>query len=194
VPALTGAVVIFLFSAAPAAAGDSKITETMKDPVARSMVDAAEYLCRKECAREHKRPRTAREKENPEFLACLKKCAVENSGEITGTYALNGSRVSGDCRDFGPAITDPGVAIEEADGTITFFSSAEMTAPLGDDWSFRGEGTCQNCDGTFREIIEGVFVKDTTGRIIFLGTRTFEDLADGCTVSYRVTYTRQREK
>jgi len=194
VPALTGAVVFFLLSAASAAASESKEGGAVKDPVARSMVAAAEYLCRKECTREHKRSGKAGDKESPEFLECLKKCRDNNPKEITGTYALNGSRSSGDCHDFGPAIVNPGVPIEEANGTVTFFSNAEIGAPLKADGSFRGEGTYPSGDCTIRETIEGRFARDATGRIIFIGTRTFEDLTGGCTVSYRVFYTRQQKR
>jgi hypothetical protein len=190
-----GAVVFFLISAAPARAADGlKDGEDVKAPVARSMVDAAEYLCRKECMREHRRSGKAGEKESPEFLECLKRCRDDNPKEITGTYALNGSSSSGDCHGFGPAIVNPGVPIEEADGTVTFFSNAEIDAPLNADGSFRGEGTYQSGDCTIREIIEGSFARDATGRIIFVGTRTFEDLTCGCTVSYRVIYTRQQKR
>lgn len=192
---LTGAIVFFLIAAAPTMAADElKEGSDVKNPVARSMVDAAEYLCRKECIREHKRSGKAGNKESPEFLECLKKCRDNNPKEITGTYALNGNRFSGDCHDFGPAIVNPGVPIEEANGTVTFFSNAEIGAPLKADGSFRGEGTYPSGDCTIREIIEGRFARDATGRIIFIGTRTFEDLTCGCTVSYRVFYTRQQKR
>jgi hypothetical protein len=192
---LAGAVVFFLVSAAPARAADElKEGGDVKNPVARSMVDAAEYLCRKECTRKHKRSGKAGEKESPEFLECLKRCRDKNPREITGTYALNGSRSSGDCQGFGPDIVNPGVSIEEENGTVTFFSNAEIGAPLDADGSFRGEGTYQSGDHTVREIIEGTFARDAPGRIIFVGTRTFEDLTGGCTVSYRVIYTRQQER
>ena len=196
-PTLAGAVVLFLFTAAPAAA-DSKESRSEKDPMVKSMVDAAEYLCRKKCAQAHKQSGKAwkkqDEKENSEFLECLNRCREENPDEITGTYALNGSRSSGDCHDFGPTITNPGVPIEKESGTVTFFSNARISAPLNADGSFRGEGSYVSGDCTIREIIEGIFAKDAPGRILFIGTRTFEDLTCGCTVSYRVTYARQQEK
>ena len=194
VPALTGTAVLFLLSAAPAAASESKEGGAVKDPVARSMVDAAEYLCRKECTREHERSGKTGEEGSSEFLECLKRCRGENPVEITGTYTLNGSRSSGDCHDFAPTVTTPGISIEGANGTATFFSNAEIGAPLNADGSFRGEGTYLSSDCTIREIIEGIFARDAAGRTIFTGTRTFEDLTEGCTVSYRAIYTRQQEK
>jgi hypothetical protein len=186
VTALAGGTVFFLLSASPAA-GESKGSGGVKDLTVRSMVDAAEYLCRKKCTQEHGQ-------ESPEFLVCLNRCRGEKTDEITGAYAMNGSRSSGDCPDYGPTVSSTGVLVKAAGGTVTFFSSAEISAPLNADGSFRGEGTYISGDRTIREIIEGVFAKDPRGMIIFIGTRSFENLTNGCTVAYSVTYAMLQEK
>lgn len=109
--------------------------------------------------------------------------------EITGTYALSGNRSSGDCPGFGPTINNSGVSIVGSNGMVSIFSSAEIRGSLGSDGSFRGEGSFMEGSCTIRETVEGRFTRDSSGRIVFTGTLTFDDDCH-CTVSYSVTYTK----